>query len=109
MRTALIACAMVFWTFSVGYAMTDGRFKVIDTISGTSVLAIQAALPAIGREKLKLSEYRVTVAEDGSSIYVTCTDPAKGPEVRGGGGRMLGFTVELSKDDLRIIKSYYSR
>jgi hypothetical protein len=109
MRTALVACALVFWTSSVGYATTDGQLKVIDSISGRSVLAIRAALPEIDRVKLKLSEYRVTVAEDGSSIYVTCSDPAKGPEVRGGGGRMLGFTVELSKDDLRIIKSYYSR
>jgi hypothetical protein len=109
MRAALIACAFVFWTFSVGYAMTDGRFKVIDTISGTSVLAIQAALPAIGREKLKLSEYRVTVAEDGSSIYVMCEDPAKGPGVRGSSEARPEFVVELSKGDLRIIKSYFGR
>jgi len=48
--------------------MTDGQLKVIDSISGGSVLALRAALPEIDRVKLKLSEYRVTVAEDGSSI-----------------------------------------
>jgi hypothetical protein len=109
MRTALIAGALLFWTFSVGYAMTHGQLRVIDTISGTSVLAIRAALPAIDRAKLKLSEYRVTVAEDDSSIYVTCADPEADPKVDGSRDDKPTFTVELSRGDLRIVNSYYIR
>jgi hypothetical protein len=108
MRTALIACALVFWTLAAGYAMADGGYKVLDTISGTSVLAIQAALPEISRAKIKLSEYRVRVAEHGSSIYVTCDDQAE-PEGFGSSGGKPAFTVELSKGDLRIIRSYFAR
>ena len=89
--------------------MTDDRFKVIDTISGTSVLALQAALPEIERAKLKLSEYRVTVAEQGSTIHVMCEDPTKRPGVRGSSEERPEFFVVLSKGDLRIIKSYYGR
>jgi len=57
--------------------MAHGGYKVLDTIAGTSVVAIQAALPEISRAKIKLSEYRVRVAELGSSIYVTCDDQAE--------------------------------
>ena len=77
MRTALIACALVFWTLAAAYAMAHGGYKVLDTIAGTSVVAIQAALPEISRAKIKLSQYRVRVAELGSSIYVTCDDQAE--------------------------------
>jgi hypothetical protein len=109
MRTPLIACGLLFWTLSIGFAMTNRPIKVIDTISGTSVLAIRAALPAFDRAKLKLAEYRVKVGEDDSSIYVSCSDPDKSPEFHGSRDERPELTVVLSKGDLRILKSYYNR
>src|SRR5262249_46544576 len=109
MRTALTACGLLFWTFSIGFATTNRPIKVIDTISGTSVLAIRAALPAFDRAKLKLSEYRVTVAEDDSSIYVACIDQDKSPGEYGSRDERPELSVELSKGDLRILKLHRIR
>ncbi|WP_119422755.1 hypothetical protein [Desertibaculum subflavum] len=75
-----------------------------ESISGRAARAIEAALPAARRGGLDVSAHRVTVWETDAEIVVLFNDPNDPPGQRGG-----GFSVELRKSDLRVLRAHPNR
>jgi hypothetical protein len=74
-------------------------------ISGRHFRAVQATLPELERNKLDVADSRIVIWESGTSVFVVFGDP-KAPEGQmGSSGQKPGFSVELARDDLRIIRS----
>ena len=84
-----------------------------ETISGWSFRVIQAAIPEFARNSLDVSRYRITVTETNSSFFVTFINVDVPSDLqrqfRGSPGKISAFEVELSRDDLRIIRSNFVR
>jgi hypothetical protein len=84
-----------------------------ESISGLGYRVIQAAMFEFVRNNLDITRYRITVAEEGSSFLVTFID-ANAPNdplghMRGSPGKIPAFSVELGRDDLRLIRSHFVR
>jgi hypothetical protein len=80
-----------------------------ESISGRSFRAIQAAIPELERNKLGVEGYRIRVHESGASVFVLFGDPNAPKGLRGSWGDRPAFSVELARDDLRIIRSQFER
>ena len=84
-----------------------------ELISGVGYRVIQAAMSEFVRNNLDISRYRITVAERGSSYVVTFIDASVTNDApgytRGSPGKIPSFSVELSRDDLRLIRSNFVR
>ena len=93
---------------SVLMSNTD-HVKILDTVQGSSFLAIQAAVAVFQRYKPDLSQYKMAVVRDGNSLVVIFSD--KGQQAGGLGslGARPGFEVELDSQDLRVLRSHFTR
>ena len=83
--------------------------KLTAEFAGASLKWIHAAEPEFQRRNLNLDNYIVSVVEESDSVTVilSSVDAKKG--ARGSSGSYPGFEVEISKKDLRIIRSNYVR
>jgi hypothetical protein len=83
--------------------------RVIAEIAGASLKWIHAAEPKLRRRNLDLDKYIVSVIEEGESVTVSlsATDAVKG--TRGSSGSSPAYAVEISKKDMKIVRSYYQR
>jgi hypothetical protein len=83
--------------------------KVIAEFNGSSMKWIHAAEPEFERKKLDLDKYTVSVVEQSDSVTValTSSDSIKG--ARGSTGSYPGFVVEISKKDMKVVRSNYIR
>jgi hypothetical protein len=81
-----------------------------ETISGVSFLAIQSALSKFQSvfPNLNITEYKISVVSDGTSIVVALSDPQALPGRRGGGPKP-GFEVELTPDASEVLRSNFVR
>ncbi len=110
MRAMLFAAIVTILASGGETALSSAsRVEVIDSIQGTSFLAIVAALPAFERHKPELSDYRIRVARAGSSLVVIFSDKADSGVVRGSGGKRPSFEVQMDAKDLRVVRSNYVR
>lgn len=83
-----------------------------ETISGQGFRAIQAAVPELERHKLNSADYQITVWRQPFSLIVlfyNAVDVAPGEVQLGCPGPRPCFSVELSKDDYRVIGSQFDR
>jgi hypothetical protein len=80
-----------------------------DTISGRSLQAIEAALPLFRAKDLDISQYRVTVLDEGSIVTVLFDDPKTPPGWRGSGPGLRAFAVRLHADDFSVIDGTFQR
>ncbi len=71
-----------------------GPVKVLDTMQGTSYLAIQAALKTLQRHKLDVTQQTIAVARDGDATVVILA----GPE--GQAGARISPEAELSAAEM---------
>lgn len=83
--------------------------KVIDTVSGHSLRAIQVAQASFNRKKLNLDEYKITVMEIGSSVIVLYEDKKALAGQRGSGTAKASYEVELRKGTLELVRENFSR
>jgi len=83
--------------------------KVIAEFSGSSLKWIHAAEPEFQRKNLDLDKYTVSVVEQNDSVTVALTSPDSVKGARGSTGSYPGFEVEISKKDLKILRSNYVR
>jgi hypothetical protein len=78
----------------------DQRIKVLDTIQGTSFVAIRAALVVLAPHKLDVAKYLIRVVHEGKSVVVLFTE--KKPQ----GGPPKSFGVQLAPDkELNLLET----
>jgi len=84
--------------------------KILDSIQGSSLLAIRAATPVFLQSyKAELADYKVEVLRDGESKVVIFADKDRKPGIRGHRAGRPGFEVELKPDDLKVLRSNFLR
>ncbi|HLZ51037.1 MAG TPA: hypothetical protein VKP61_09810 [Candidatus Acidoferrum sp.] len=83
--------------------------KPLAEFPGASLKWVHAAEPEFQLKKLDLDNYMISVVEDSDSVTValTASDSVKG--ARGSTRSHPGFVVEISKKDLKVIRSNYIR
>jgi len=82
---------------------------VMAEFPGASLKWIHAAEPEFQREKLDLDKYTVSVVEENNSVTVGLSSLDSVPGARGSSGTYPGYVVEISKKDLKVLRSNYVR
>ena len=85
------------------------KIKALETIQGSSFLAIQAALGVFQRHHPDLAHYKIEVVSERDSVVVIFTDKERPEGTRGSLGVRPGFEVEMSAKDLRVLRSNFIR
>jgi len=83
--------------------------KVLAEFPGTSLKWIHAAEPVLQEKKLDLDKYNITLLEQADSVTVILKSADSAPGDRGSTGKNPGFEVEISKKDLKVLRSNYVR
>ena len=83
--------------------------ELIDSIRGTALQVVQAALPKFEEQGMKLDEYVISVFEQESSFLVVFDDPNRPSGQRGSSPGVIAFEVEISKQGLQAIRSNFVR
>jgi hypothetical protein len=83
--------------------------RVIAEFNGSSLKWIHAAEPEFQRRKLDFDNYTVSVVEENDSVTVTLTSSDSVKGTRGSSGTYPGFTVEISKKDMKVVRANYIR
>ena len=83
--------------------------KVIAELAGASLKWIHAAEPEFERKKLDLENYTVSVFEQSDSVVVILRSSDAEEGAKGSTGRHPGYEVEISKKDLKVVRSNYVR
>jgi hypothetical protein len=86
---------------------SDGKFKVLDAISGSNFLAIKAAMAVFQRHNPDLAYYIIEVVSEGDSVVVIFADKDRHLGTRGSLGPRPGFEVEMDANDLRVLRSNF--
>src|SRR5436189_44491 len=82
--------------------------QVLDTIQGSSFLAIQTVMGIFQKHNPDLTHYKIEVVREGNSEVVIFADKDRPEGTRGSVGKP-GFEVELSAGDLRVLRSNFVR
>jgi hypothetical protein len=90
------------------FAQSNPPREIAD-FAGVALKWIHVAEPELQRRHLNLDKYNVSVIEDEDSVTVSllATDAVKG--TRGSSGSSPAYAVEISKKDMKIVRSYYQR
>ncbi len=104
--TVIVVVSILGWSALMAQSNPP---KVMAEFTGASLKWIHAAEPEFQRKKLDLDKYTVSVVEQNDSVTVglRSSDVAEG--ARGSTGRYPGYEVEISKKDLRVVRSNYIR
>jgi hypothetical protein len=76
---------------------------------GAALKWIHIAEPEFERKKLDLSKYTVFVVDQDDSVVVILRALGLSENVTGSMGKYPGYSVEISKKDLKIIQENYAR
>ncbi len=88
----------------------EGPVRMVASISGTYVRAIQTALPELSAKNLDLTRYQVNVAETATALIVLFQSPNRKQGVIGDAGDdQPEFEVEIDKRTNQIVRSSYAR
>ena len=83
--------------------------KLEDKIQGSSFPPIRVAVEVFRKKIPDLSGHQITLMSEADSQVVSFTDKDAAPGARGGGGRRLGFEVEMNTRDLAVRRSNFIR
>jgi hypothetical protein len=83
--------------------------KVMAEFAGASLKWIRAAEPEFQRRKLDLDKYTVSVVEQKDSVTVGLRSPDAVQGAMGSSGSYPGYEVEISKKDMKVVRSNYVR
>jgi hypothetical protein len=91
--------------------MAGAAEHLVETISSRGFQAIQVASQELERHNLHVADYRITVWHEGASVFVLFGDPNADPGQRGccSDNKLVGFEVELRRNDLTLVRSHFSR
>jgi hypothetical protein len=86
------------------------KLEVLDTLQGQNYLAAYTAALAFQRKReADLTQYQIKVVRERGSLVVIFVDKDRKPGMRGGGGRIPGFEVNLDPKDLQVLKAHFLR
>jgi hypothetical protein len=96
---------------TLGYSalMAQTNTKVLAKFTGASLKWIHAAEPEFQRRKLELDKYIVSVVEQDASVIVLLRSQDSIEGSFGSTGKYPGYEVEISKKDLKVVRSNYVR
>lgn len=106
-RAALLLSSTLYMHWPT-LAATESQ-AMEESISGRNFQAIQAALVEFEHRKLDITGYRIVVRVSSSSTFVSFVNPGAPAGQRGSSGPRPTFSVELSNNDLRIIRLQFDR
>jgi hypothetical protein len=106
-RWALLFLIVCAFPLASNVAWTDDA--VSDGISGRHFRAIEAAMPELARNQLKVEDYWIKVVDWNESILVLFGARNRPPGTRGSFGAENSFSVELSRHDLHVKRSQFDR
>jgi hypothetical protein len=89
--------------------LNTAQIEVLDTIQGSSFLAIQVAIGVFKAHNPDLSQYKISVVRQANSVVVIFSDKNAQPGERGSSGGQPGFEVELDANTLRVLRSNFVR
>jgi len=83
--------------------------KTVAMFPGPYLKWIHLAEDEFQRKHLNLDNYNVSVIDEDKfvTVYIKSSDAPEGS--KGSGGSQVGYSVEISKKDSKIVKSYYLR
>ena len=81
--------------------------RIATQFQGAALKWVLIAEPEFRRKHIDLDDWVIVIAELGDTIgvYLERPEDAKRPGLRGGGG----FTVEISKQTMKVTSTYYAR
>ena len=87
------------------------KITTIDRASPQGFRAIEAAIPELERSGLRVDDYQIAVLQIGTSLVVLFSNPEQHtiPGHTGCMGLKPCFSVELRPEDLRVVRSGFSR
>ena len=83
--------------------------KVTAEFPGASLKWIHIAEAEFQRKKLDVDKYTISVVEENNSVTVGLSSLDNVPGARGSSGTYPGYEVEISKKDLKVLRSNYVR
>jgi hypothetical protein len=109
MRVAFVSFVAVFLIGLAPQAEGETPMKEVESISGTTLAVIQAAIPKLEEHDLRVQDYRISVFEMESAFLVLFTDPKQPADQRGSSTALIGFEVEISKAGLQVVRANFMR
>ena len=109
MKTLLLGMIAVL---SLGWSVTMAQSnppKVLAEFPGAYLKWIHAAEPVLQDKKLDLDKYTISLLEQADSVTVILKSGDSTPGARGSTGTNPSFEVEISKKDLKVLRSNYVR
>jgi hypothetical protein len=102
-----IAAPLLFgWSASMAQSSAE---RTVAKFPGSYLKWIRVAEAEIHRKHLNLDNYIVSVIDEDENVAV-CIKSADAPEgSKGSGGSHVGYEVEISKRDSKVVRSYYLR
>jgi len=82
-----------------------GPLKIVDTIPGSSFLAIQAVMKAAARRHPDFARYNIKVLRDDVSVVVVFEENSEARHKQGDFGLREGAEKELSASELQLLLS----
>jgi hypothetical protein len=83
--------------------------KVVAQLPGHSLKWIEAAVPEFRRRNIDVSNYIVSVVDHPDTVIVALSSPDRPEGARGSVEKYPGYEVEISKRDMKILRSNYVR
>jgi hypothetical protein len=83
--------------------------RILVECPGAALKWIRAAEPEFQRRQLNLDKYKALVVEERDFVMVSLSSPDEPKGARGSAGKYPGFEVEISKKNLRILRSNFVR
>jgi hypothetical protein len=102
----LVATSILGWSALLAQSVPP---KVVAELPGGSLKWIHIAEAEFQRKDLDVDKYTVSVVEENNSVTVTLRSLDSVPGARGSSGTYPGYVVEISKKDLKVLRSNYVR
>jgi hypothetical protein len=104
---AILVLTPILWWNTLMAQSNPPRVSV--EFPGASLKWIHVAEAEFQRQKLDVDKYAISVVEQSESVVVGLTSLDSVLGARGSSGTYPGYVVEISKRDLKIMRSNYLR
>jgi hypothetical protein len=102
----LMVASILGWSALIAQSVPS---KMTAELPGASLKWIHIAEAEFERKKLDVDKYTISVIEETNSVTVGLSSFDSVPGTRGSSGTYPGYLVEISKKDLKILRSNYVR
>lgn len=102
----VMAASIQGWNISMAQSNPP---KVAAELPGSCLKWIHAAEPEFQRKHLDLDNYTISVLEQEESVTVILSSVDAPEGARGSVGKHPGYEVEISKKNMKILRSNYVR